>query len=1119
MASLSVPSCEVAPSAAAAAGVLAAAAAADVYISYSPGPAIPSDEGTAACEVFWGRRMAHSLAQALWEAGYSVHLDDSQSCSGSLRPAAPTANEVALHLSEQCVAVAAARAVVVCMSRAYAESPACRMEASFALAAKKQLLFVNAGIDVAEWAPSSFNHADEAEIRTHGWLSLLAGDKTWADFRSHAAAGGVRGLSMLLAQLSAAGIRPSSPPTSAPASAASGPTPLPLWRLCSCASCIVPLPLGDATAAGAAVAVSAAPERARLHQQLLSGGAGAASASFRGGRLLSASAEGAGDPGAASSGAPAFDVFVSYAWQPTTRAADGHWISHGQRDAHAIALGLRRAGFTVWLDTDHAASDAADPRAGMLVGISRSKAFVACVSLEYLRSDNCRLEARFASDAQRKRFVLSRCGSREALEELVSTGSAAAAAGPSSSVLAALIDGAAVVDRVIDSADGPGRTLQQLLSLLRAQGVTSSGIPEDVAADYVPPWGECSCAYCSPPVPTAAAAAAATAAVAAHSGGARAEAGAGAGSVASGGGCHPCRLGSSCPRSPCGLLHPRQLCAHGIDIFSASGNSCKYIAYRHLGSERPAVAPRGYDDCPDGLDCRLSGPQCPKWHPGQRRSAGEPASAAGSGPADSAAPAFRPAHGDSNSSAAALADEDEITLLKKLAALRLRAGTDNGSDAALSPTGGPSSRAEVLCSRIGGADAHPQDVLLACLQARRLQATGRLSEALPLYAAGATAVQRALASPALTERFAAEAQELPALFLQLLRPDPTEGLAPRHATSDAAEALRSAAAEGGAATLVAAAAGGAGGPPAPPSPGPADGTARFEPATAMGGMLTGARSGPDPPPGAAVTAGTLPLGMCLRGLKAVVELAGGPAVLADSSTEWLKQHVVLPATSGERCSMVTWVEKHVSPDFVSAATVFVSHSYRNSFAQLVETLQAWEARQPSGRYFYFVDLFSNNQHCAAPGEDIDFAVLRSVFGSSVRAIGRVVLVLDWPGKHPLTRLWCIYEILTAMFVGARFDVALQPADEAAFRARLLQDGAQVFRDLCNVNSDAAGAFKAHDRENIRRIVLSIDGEFGTVDRYVAAAMQDWLVQVGIGMLLQARHGASGRGHGTGPQAP
>ena len=247
-----------------------------------------------------------------------------------------------------------------------------------------------------------------------------------------------------------------------------------------------------------------------------------------------------------------------------------------------------------------------------------------------------------------------------------------------------------------------------------------------------------------------------------------------------------------------------------------------------------------------------------------------------------------------------------------------------------------------------------------------------------------------------------------------------------------------------------------------------------------------------------------PLGISLAGMDALI--AGAPP-LAGRTTEWLKKHVVLPATAASGASYASQLQAAASPA-VRAATVFISHTYSELFLNVRDAIAAWEARDASraGSFYYF-DLLCVNQHkkCSAGAhvcsqaqavELIDFAELQREFGGSVRAIGRTLLVLRYENPVPLTRAWCVLEMATTLAVKATLEVIMPPDDAAAFTRSLLTDFDSIVHRTCRVDVRGATAHVKSDQDNIHRLIReTLGGPLATSQR-VIGALQQWMAEVG-----------------------
>ena len=69
------------------------------------------------------------------------------------------------------------------------------------------------------------------------------------------------------------------------------------------------------------------------------------------------------------------------------------------------------------------------------------------------------------------------------------------------------------------------------------------------------------------------------------------------------------------------------------------------------------------------------------------------------------------------------------------------------------------------------------------------------------------------------------------------------------------------------------------------------------------------------------------------------------------------------------------------------------------------------AKEHPGAYFWF-DLYINNQHGT---ESVPQEWWSTTFKQSIKSIGSVLLVMSpWNNPTPLTRAWCLWEIMCAL---------------------------------------------------------------------------------------------------------
>ena len=105
------------------------------------------------------------------------------------------------------------------------------------------------------------------------------------------------------------------------------------------------------------------------------------------------------------------DIFLSYCWSNSLKAKDAKQITNltGNQlsDPRFLKERISKLGYNVWLDVEQLKS--ADPNAGLFGqiadGLNASKVVIPCISDEYSKSQNCRMEFQFALKSLNKPVV------------------------------------------------------------------------------------------------------------------------------------------------------------------------------------------------------------------------------------------------------------------------------------------------------------------------------------------------------------------------------------------------------------------------------------------------------------------------------------------------------------------------------------------------------------------------------------------------------------------------------------------------------------------------------------------------------------------------------------------
>ena len=197
-----------------------------------------------------------------------------------------------------------------------------------------------------------------------------------------------------------------------------------------------------------------------------------------------------------------------------------------------------------------------------------------------------------------------------------------------------------------------------------------------------------------------------------------------------------------------------------------------------------------------------------------------------------------------------------------------------------------------------------------------------------------------------------------------------------------------------------------------------------------------------------------------KGLDPVLAAAGGRDALLGKTTDWLKKNVVLPATKSDAIPYIELLRARANgAALVGPATQFLSHAYSMPFLYTVDAVAAWAARNAradgSPHFFYF-DLLVVNQH--GKDEGVKPEVLWEEFAGGVRSVGHTLLVLTFDNPVPLSRSWCLAEIVTGVDDGAPFEVVMPPAEEEKFSSALVGTFDSIVRKLCTVDLANARAW-------------------------------------------------------------
>ncbi|XP_063723102.1 uncharacterized protein LOC134851102 [Symsagittifera roscoffensis] len=202
---------------------------------------------------------------------------------------------------------------------------------------------------------------------------------------------------------------------------------------------------------------------------------------------------------------------------------------------------------------------------------------------------------------------------------------------------------------------------------------------------------------------------------------------------------------------------------------------------------------------------------------------------------------------------------------------------------------------------------------------------------------------------------------------------------------------------------------------------------------------------------------------------------------------------ILPETKKQQCAYVTLYAKSKNSagvPFVSTANVFVSHAWKYKLADLIQTCLDYAEKSKEGnKMFFWIDLFTNNQNTATSKDQSWWS---DNFRSIIGLIGTTLLVLSpWNNPIPLTRAWCLWEILCTVQEKAKLVVALPADQNKLFNEAIKQDFTAILTEFSNIQSKKAEASRVEDKEMIFGQIQATHS-FHQLDSLVKDQLRQWL---------------------------
>eukprot|EP00730_Choanoeca_flexa_P020068 TRINITY_DN9810_c0_g1_i2.p1 TRINITY_DN9810_c0_g1~~TRINITY_DN9810_c0_g1_i2.p1 ORF type:complete len:739 (+),score=174.66 TRINITY_DN9810_c0_g1_i2:71-2287(+) len=210
----------------------------------------------------------------------------------------------------------------------------------------------------------------------------------------------------------------------------------------------------------------------------------------------------------------------------------------------------------------------------------------------------------------------------------------------------------------------------------------------------------------------------------------------------------------------------------------------------------------------------------------------------------------------------------------------------------------------------------------------------------------------------------------------------------------------------------------------------------------------------------------------------------------EATTSQVCSEHVLKETADRMCSYVSLLDGQKGDDgfdVLGPATVFVSHAWQYRFHHVVEAMLDYAADHPD-TYFWF-DLFVNNQNQAA---ELPQEWWSTTFKTSIHLVGTILLVLSpWDNPVPMTRAWCLWEILCAVTdPDVELLIRLPRSQRRAFHDGLAENFDVILDSLMKIDARKAEAYHQHDKDMIFKAIESSIG-FDLMNERVKEPLRRW----------------------------
>lgn len=188
------------------------------------------------------------------------------------------------------------------------------------------------------------------------------------------------------------------------------------------------------------------------------------------------------------------------------------------------------------------------------------------------------------------------------------------------------------------------------------------------------------------------------------------------------------------------------------------------------------------------------------------------------------------------------------------------------------------------------------------------------------------------------------------------------------------------------------------------------------------------------------------------------------------------------------------------------ATYMISYSWGYTVRDICDTLQIFckEKKADPKRTFIWICCLCVNQHRVIEARDsgatVPFKTFESEFKERVLSVQKGIIAMMAPWSEPLylTRVWCVFEMFTAISQNKFISIVMPPSESRSFSNAFSSMGGEdslnsMWKSLSNIDVLNAQASVKEDKINIDKAIENSTGA-EKVNETVARFLMEWMIR-------------------------